>query len=433
MLDLIKNIIKHNKNISAYKIIETITESSELFFIKKEMDMNRSKKVHYYKVTLFKDFEEDGEKYRGSSTCNIYPTMDKEEINEIINDSAFSSSFVKNSFYPLPKPITSKIDLQKSNFSSKALSDWLPELTEAIFKNDKYKNGYINSAELFLNKIFTHIINSEGIDVSYEKYKGELEIIVNWKEQKGEIELYKNIKFSEFDPSMISNEIDKLIKLSKERALSNTTVKSGKYTVLLTGSPVKTMLNFYLTKSNTQAVYDGISNLKVGENIQGNNIKGDLLNITLDPCMKNSTNSIPYDDDGYPLSPVKLFEKGVLKQYYGDVRHSYYINVEPTGNIGNIEIEGGSQSICELKKSPYVELVSFSDFQLNSLTGDFGGEIRLGWFFDGNNTIPITGGSISGNIQDIQNEMYFSKELQKDNDFIGPKTIKLVNISISGI
>jgi len=70
---------------------------------------------------------------------------------------------------------------------------------------------------------------------------------------------------------------------------------------------------------------------------------------------------------------------------------------------------------------------------MDGLTGNFGGEIRLGWYFDGSNTIPVTGGSISGNIKDLQKEMYLSKELQKDNNFVGPKIVKLLNVSVAGI
>ena len=72
-------------------------------------------------------------------------------------------------------------------------------------------------------------------------------------------------------------------------------------------------------------------------------------------------------------------------------------------------------------------------FQMDPLTGDFGGEIRLGWYFDGEVTKPITGGSISGNIKEVESEMYLSSETQRSNNFSGPKTIELHNISLAGI
>lgn len=54
------------------------------------------------------------------------------------------------------------------------------------------------------------------------------------------------------------------------------------------------------------------------------------------------------------------------------------------------------------------------------------------WYFDETRTIPVTGGSISGNIRDVQGRMVLSKELQTENNFIGPKILQLFNVSITG-
>lgn len=432
MIDTIKSLLK-TKDINGYKIVETKTESIELFFIKKSLDMDRSKKVHYFSVTVYKDFQESGNKFKGSSTCNIYPTMNKEEIDKILSDAVLASNFVQNEFYTLPKPSNKKPNYLNSKFSLKPISYWIPELTKAIFKYDTYENGGINSCELFLSKCYIHIINSEGIDVSYEKYKGELEFIVNFIGSKEEVELYKFLEFSDFDTDYISENVKEMLILAKEKALANTTLKSSKYTILLSGSALKEFFSYYISKSNVANVYSNISQLKIGDNIQGESIDGDLINISLNPTMENSTHSVPYDMDGITLSKINLFENGILKQYHGSSRYSYYLNVEPTGSILNIDIKPGSKSLKELKKSPHVELISFSDFQLNPVTGDFGGEIRLGWYYDGEKTIPITGGSVSGNINNIHKHMYLSKETQQCNGFKAPKTVQMFNVSIAGL
>lgn len=66
-----------------------------------------------------------------------------------------------------------------------------------------------------------------------------------------------------------------------------------------------------------------------------------------------------------------------------------------------------------------------------SLLERLNGEIRLGLYFDGSKVIPVTGGSILGNVMELQKELYLSKELQRDNNFIVPKAIKLINVTIS--
>ena len=69
----------------------------------------------------------------------------------------------------------------------------------------------------------------------------------------------------------------------------------------------------------------------------------------------------------------------------------------------------------------------------DTLTGDFGGEIRLAYHFDGKTVIPVTGVSISGNIKNLHKEMYLSSEIQQANNFRDPKTIKVLNVSVTGV
>jgi len=69
---------------------------------------------------------------------------------------------------------------------------------------------------------------------------------------------------------------------------------------------------------------------------------------------------------------------------------------------------------------------------MDSLTGDFAGEIRLGFYYDGEKITPVTGGSMSGNIRNLQNNMFLSKEVYKDGRFTGPKMLELINVNIAG-
>ena len=441
MIETIKSILSNIKGIDDWKIIEKSTSSRELFFVRQEMDMNRGKDVTNYSVTVYVDFEENEKKYRGSTTVSIYPTMSVEEIRDNIEEGVFAAGFVKNEYYPIPEQVNSSLTgfsngkhmEVESNFSKGNISTNLSNLSKVLFKEDKFEKGGINSSELFLNKINTRIINSKGIDVSFSRYTSMLEVVTDWKENNEEIEIYRNIEFTQYDEDFIKNEIKDMLNLSRERAIANPTPDIVDCKILLTGEPVKEFFDYSYTNTNAKMVYDGISTCKVGESVQGKNVNGDVISIELDPNWENSTFSVPYDSDGLLLESVEIISDGTLLRYWGDFRHSHYLNVEPTGNISNLVVKEGSKSVSEMKKVHYMELVSFSDFQMDPLTGDFGGEIRLGWYFDGEVNKPITGGSISGNIKEVENEMYFSSEVQKINNFKGPRTIELHNTSIAGI
>lgn len=433
MIENIKNILQ-KENIDGYKIIEKKISSEEAFFVKKELDMSRSKDVHHFKVTVYKDFEENGVKYRGSSTFNVEPTMSKAEIKRTVKNGIFAADFVKNEYYELPQIKSEKIENIESKFSQNKLSDWMPKLVEALYKNDNEEKGGINSSEIFLNKNYNRIITSYGVDSSYESYDGSIEFITTWKETKAaeEIELYKMLTFSDYDPDYIADSVKEMLFLAEERAKAKETVKSGKYKLILRGNPVKEVLSYYVNRTNAYNIYNKISTLKLGKSVQGSEVKGDLINLTLDPNIKNSIYSAPIDKDGLPLSKQEVIKDGKLKLYHGDIRSSYYLKTKPTGEIRNFVIDGGSKNIDDMKSEPYLELVAFSDFQMDSTTGDFGGEIRLGWYFDGEKTIPVTGGSVNANISDIHDNIFLSKEMQNENGFIGPKAIEMHNVTVAG-
>lgn len=78
-------------------------------------------------------------------------------------------------------------------------------------------------------------------------------------------------------------------------------------------------------------------------------------------------------------------------------------------------------------------MLSFSDFITEPLTGDFGGEFRLAYYSDPDGQrYPVTGGSVSGNIKDVQAQMYLSRETQSTTGFKGPLAIRLPEISVAG-
>lgn len=433
MLEKIKDILCNHKEISGYKICETKVHSNELFFIKKNVDMDRAKSVHHFNLTVYVDFTEEGVVYKGSSTTSIHPTMNDTEIESAIREAAFAAKFVKNPYYPLVKSACFYQALKGSAFAEESLPYWMNKITKAIYKNDIYEKGGINSCEIFLDKIETRIINSEGVDVTEDSYRCMVEFITTWKEDGEEIELYRRIDCSDFDEELLAEEVSSMIAICRERAIAAPTPALKKASVILTREAVKDFFSYYYAKSNASSVYNHSSTWKVGDRVQGAEVKGDVITMSLDPFMKNSTHSESFDEDGFALSPVNLIDGGELKRYTADTRYAYYLGVEPTGKIGNIIVESGSKSEEELKREPYLMTTAFSDFTVDTMTGDFCGEIRLAWYYDGTTTIPVAGGSITGNINELHQEMYLSRERRKDNDFDGPSMVLLKNVTVAGI
>lgn len=424
---MINNIIKILKDagVKKWKLIEKGVKSKELFFVKNDLDMNRAKDVVKYQLTVYKDFKDGGKNYMGSSTILIHPTMSEKEMKEKVSKAVFAAGFVKNEPYPLAE--AAEKDLKKPSDAFDKLND----IVDAIF-TPSIPDSWLNSVEVFLNGENVRILNSNGLDVSFNKNRLEIEFITNSKGEKEEIELYWDLKTSDLSPDGISSKVLDALNVTVDRAFAKPTPKIKSIPVIFDEDGTKEILSYYVEKASALNVYEHMSNAKIGEKIQGN-FTGSPLTLSIDPYIDDSYYSQPFDEDGLALNKVKVIDNGTLVSYWGNIRFSHYLKVKPTGSLTNFVVEGGEKTMDDLRKDKYIELKTFSDFQVNALTGDFGGEIRLGWYHDGEKKIPITGGSVSGNVKEIQESFELSKETVKDENYFGPKALKAYGVKIAGV
>ncbi len=420
---MIKSILKVLDKVKndGWLIVNTIIESEELFFIKKELDMNRGKKVNNIHVTIYREIEVDGTKFTGSSRTRISPTMNDTEILDALNVASLAASFVKNQYYELVKP-------SEYSFKSSVKKVDINKLIEAVYKNDTHKNGSINSTEFFVEKHTKRILNSRGVDVSYDIQSCMIEIIADWKEDGEEVELHEILHFASIDYLELENRVSDLLEETRLRAIATPLKPVGNVPVILSGGSVKSMIQYFTIRANNQYKYEGYFDNSIGDKLQGE-IKGDAINVTLKAILENSTLSAPCDSDGFILNDVNIIKNGELVNRFGSKRYSSYLSLETTGNIQNVDVEPGSLEESVFLE-PHIEIIAFSDFQTSVLTGDFGGEIRLARYYDGDKYIPYYGGALTGNMKNIQSNIKLSVELQQLNNFKGPKYIKFDKYSL---
>ena len=76
--------------------------------------------------------------------------------------------------------------------------------------------------------------------------------------------------------------------------------------------------------------------------------------------------------------------------------------------------------------------MSFSDFQMNPITGQFGGEMRLAYYYGEDGVEILTGGSINGSLLEKQGDLTFSLERYTDASYSGPFAVKINSVAVSG-
>ena len=66
------------------------------------------------------------------------------------------------------------------------------------------------------------------------------------------------------------------------------------------------------------------------------------------------------------------------------------------------------------------------------MTGDIAGEIRLGYLHRDGRTTPVSGGSISGNMNELVKQMQFSAESRQYDSLKLPAVTRLNGATVTG-
>ncbi len=411
-------ILKNNHEISDYEINHETKHSSELFFVKKKMELNRIVHTENISITIYKDVEDK----RGSSSIVVTSADDKESLEKKINSALQKAKTALNPWFALAKDQKVNVELDK-NIS---LNDIALSVGDTIMKvnND---NGWLNATEIFVYITEHEFLNSNDVKDSETKLSVEFETIPTSSDGKEEYELYKYYRNNQFDAKSIEDDIQDILKL-----------------VALRGQ-AKKMSEMNIDKNVPIYMYGDMNalilkNIKDNTSYQANvmksnhyNVNEPISNTKFDVIMKGNIDGVAasrsFDDHGVVLNEVKLIEDGAVKQLHGDIQFGQYLKVErPTGDYPIAEIIPQTSVAME---GPHLIIDHFSAPQLEQASGYFGGEVRLARYFDGEKYIPLTGFSISGDVYEAMKDIAFSKEETVTTYYKGPKYFIFKNLTIS--
>ena len=297
------------------------------------------------------------------------------------------------------------------------------KMVKALFAPDVHEDAFLNSAELFVCRSAHRIVSSQGTDVSYTDARVCGEFVVQCREPE-DVEMHNIFEYDGLDTQALSAKVAEALAFVRDRARAQKVLKSGKYDLVLTGNAVAEVLSYYKDRSSASMVYAHYSTWKRGEDVQGDTA-GERLALTLRA-------TAPYSMEGIPMSDLPLLEDGRLNAYHGPNRFCRYLGVKPTGSYEKLSCANGTMPFEELKKGPVLWAVTFSDFQMDEMSGHFGGEIRLAYLIEDGRTTPVTGGSVNGSILEAQKEMAFSTERYLTAQYDGPYAVRLKGVSIAG-
>lgn len=429
MLSRMKAILEAEKALSAWIITETNVKSSELFFIGDRLDMNRASSVLEYDLKIYVDFEEGGVKYKGDASFHLGPTASEEEIRTELARAVFSAGFIKNKYYDLPEKEENYIDIEASNPIADMELNY--EALAKIFFKDYGYEARLNSLELFAVQGYKRVLSSKGVDVSYPYSEFSFEIVTDSDKGAEPVEIFRDYTLKNLDLARIEELYKRQLMETEGRMRATRCKKLDNIRLIISGPAVEEFFQqFYLYQALDSRIMKGISRVKIGKNFVGDGA-AQSLTINMNPALGSSAHASPVDAEGKKLEFYPLFENGIARNIRSSSKYAYYLGLENRGLIECFEVDGGERSIDEYRKGNYIEILTFSSFLMDDVTGDFGGEFRLAKLVMDGEESYVSGGAVSENVFKVQDKMLFTKERETRAYSIAPSSIIIEGVNIA--
>jgi len=452
----IKKILNKEKNLKKEKIhdwkISYIDEEKSSIYLTKNnaietiIDSEREQ----VEITIYVKI---GNKL-GESSFTIFKNeeTDKELENNLKKELVEQKKLAKlslNKIYELPsKKFSKKTRTTKEEnvvkradqiiitaFEKKTIRNKLFSLIKELSSQAKEeKNIKLSSSELIITLKRRKVLNSKGLeqkDISTSVYVEAVLNSINKKTLK-EQEYLANKKVVRIKDLKLKEFIKKDSEIARDILRATNATGSITDNILLTGDALREYFSPNLGLNPLVFHCSAkIKNMKLS--IFNFNEKVTTPNMTIisNPLIPFNINSNSFDSDGVSSKKVVLIDKGIFKNYFASKQYADYQKVNPTGELGVIEIGKGNNSPKELEKLALVEIIAFSSFSPNSVSGDFSAEIRLAYLHKKNKKIPIRAAMFSGNIFRIQHHL--SSKIEEQQGYKGPDKVLVKGAVLSSL
>jgi PmbA protein len=410
----------------AWELTEVTKRGWEFYFIRHRLDQNRAVEIKTFNVKVYRALE-DG-KMLGSASGEIPPTASDEEIDQRLASLLYQAGLVKNPYYKITDtPVnvarkTAPVDVDKISES----------FVRAIRSVEESEETDVNSYEIFVSELARHTLNSNGVEYACTYQSSTLDLVVNARKAGHEIEMYRFFTSGTCNAEQLREDIANAMRFGRDGLSAVPTPKLGTAAVVFSTDDAVNIYDYFLDRMSAGMKYRKMSDWELGKSVV-EDAKGDLVSVEALSTLENSSKDYPVDEEGAVIRDRWLIRDGVAENFYGSRQFSEYLGLKDSSIVRNVRFSGGKKSAAEVRCGDYLEVVEFSDFQVDSLSGDIAGEIRIGYWHHGGETTVVTGGSISGNMLEAARTMTFSCETKQYDTYVIPAVTRLEGLRVTGI
>ncbi len=426
MTDKLVEILK-SSGVHAWEVTDVCTRGWEFYYIRRALDQHRAKDVEHISVKVF---QLTGEGTMGSAAAELHPTASVGEARELVRQLAYRATLAPDPAYDLVSPGPQHLAAHRGAIPD--LAGVARDFMDALASVEETPGEDINSSEIFVSAVTRRFINSMGVDVTETYPTSMLETVINARNDKTEIELYRMLRCGTCDASSVRDTVQKAMRFGRDRLLAVPTPELGSADVLFTGEDSKEIYAFFCDRLDAGMAVRQMTDWKPGVPIAGD-IKGDRVTLKAVRSLENSPSNRAFDSEGSPIKDVVMMENGVPQRYLGGRMFSHILGLEESFIPTNYVVEGGTAAMSDIRRGRYLEVVEFSDFQVDEITGDMFGEIRLAYLCDGDTVTPVTGGSVSGSMPELLKDMRMTRESELYGSMSVPAATLLKGVTVTGV
>ena len=426
MLEQVLELLK-GAGVYAWEVTDERTEGWEFYFIRHALDQNRAKAVEHISVKVYQRI---GEASIGAAEAELHPSATPEEARRLVESLKAQASLAPNRIYTLRGPDAAHAAHRDS--AGVDVPSIAKDFLTTLASLPETETEDLNSYEIFVSAVTRRFVNSQGIDVTETYPRSMAEVVVNARSGREEIELYRMYNSGSCDAAGLRRNLERTMAYGRDRLRAAPTPPLGRADVLLSTDDVLAVYRYFAARLDPSMVLRQLSDWKLGVPI-AEDVQGDRVTLTALRELPNSSRNRAFDAEGAPIRDLVMLRDGVPEHYLGGRMFSAYMGLEDSFMPGNLAVSGGSRSEAELRQGTWLEPVEFSDFQVDPMTGDIFGEIRLAYWHDGERTVPVSGGSISGNMHALLGELRLSAETVQYDNWRVPALTRLGGVTVTGI
>ncbi|HOG46061.1 MAG TPA: metallopeptidase TldD-related protein [Anaerolineae bacterium] len=442
MHDHLLQTLGHTSGVHDWRLRRVVTASTQYYLAGREPENERSVNSERFEVEVYNDHPaaQGGEMRRGSAAVTLLPG-DEARIDARIRQAVFMAGLTDNPPFDLPGPAVYPQVLTADRLLEAEPARVARDLAGRLLEAVAHEPGIsLASAEFFVDRHEMELENSRGVNGREARTSLLVDFVLLARDEAGhETESHVEVRRR----ALQGVDLPELVRRQAQYARDTLRAgepETGRFPVIISGDALHQLLGGSFMsplafRSSARFKYEGVSRWELGASVyDGATPTGDPLTVYANAILPWGLGSGAFDEDGVPGARLQVIEHGVLRSFWAPQRYAQYLQVPPTGAFGNLEVLPGSLAVADMWQGVGLlyHVVAFSSMMPDPVTGNFVGEIRLGYERRGHEVRPIKGGSLSGNLFVGLAHARLSQETVMLGDYLGPQAVRFPELTVSG-